>query len=90
MDGRTNSSEEAVRKRVREKEYQVLTELSAALNTLSSLQEVLDNIVTLTEPVAQSSTLTPKDKMASVAVKQEKLLHELHEWRSISDNGSTR
>jgi hypothetical protein len=89
MDDRSNPSEDAVGKRIRQKEIQVLTELSAALNTLTSLQEVLDGIVTLTEPVGQSSTLSlPQDKerMASVAVKQQKLLDELHQWQSTSDN----
>jgi hypothetical protein len=92
MDDRSNSSEESVRKRIREKEVQVLTELSAAINTLTSLHEVLDDIVTLTDPVAQSTSppLRDKDKVASVAVKQQKLLDELYQWQSISDNGSTR
>jgi hypothetical protein len=88
MDVRSNPSEDAVEKRIREKEIQVLTELSAALNTLTSLKEVLDSIVTLTEPVGQPSSFSqPQDKqqLASVAIKQQKLLDELHQWQSISD-----
>jgi hypothetical protein len=92
MDDRSKSSEESVRKRIREKEVQVLTELSATLNTLTSLHEVLDDIVTLTEPVSQFTSPPQQDKhkMASVAVKQQKLLDELQQWQSISDDGSTR
>jgi hypothetical protein len=92
MDDRSNPSEDAAGKRIREKEIQVLTELSAALNTLTSLQEVLDDIVTLTEPIGQSSALSPlqdKNKMTNVAGKQQKLLDELHQWQSISDNVSS-
>jgi hypothetical protein len=93
MDVRLPPTEDAVGKRIREKEIQVLTELSAALNTLTSLKEVLDDIVTLTEPVGQSSTLSqPQDKqnLASVAVKQQKLLDELHQWKSSSDTSIMR
>jgi uncharacterized protein YerC len=92
MDDRSSSSEESVRTRIREKEVQVLMELSATLNTLTSLYEVLDDIVTLTEPVVQSTAPPPQDKhkMANVAVKQQKLLDELQQWQSISDDGSTK
>jgi hypothetical protein len=97
MDDRLSSSEESTRIRIREKEVQVLTELSATLNTLTSLHEVLDDIVTLTAPVGVGQSTSPpppppqdNNKMASVAVKQQKLLDELHLWQSISDSGSKR
>jgi hypothetical protein len=93
MDDRSNPSKDSVGKRIRAKEIQVLTELSAAVNTLTSLQEVLDDIVTLTKPVGQSGIfLLPQDKelMASVAEKQQKLLYELHQWQSTSDNSIMR
>ena len=53
----------------RREENQILTELSATVNTLTSISEVLDDIVA-------SST--------NVAQKQELLLEELRKWKNLT------
>jgi len=62
--------------RLKEKRAQVLAELCATLNTLAGLQQVLEDIVSVTE-VSENGR--------SVASKQEALLEELKQWQSLRD-----
>lgn len=55
---------------------QILKELSALLNTLSSIEEVLADIDRLTSPQGDDS---------SVFVKQQALIDELRRWNSDSN-----
>ena len=61
-----------------EQQEQVLKELSALLNTLTSMEEVLTDIDRLTSP-------NPNAQMSSSSVytKQQALLEELRQWRKI-------
>jgi hypothetical protein len=77
---------EATKVRIREKEAQVLTELSATVNALSSLQEVLDDILALSAPAESSSSSQQDGKNKNVAAKQEQFIKELQEWQGISGN----
>lgn len=61
---------------------QILKELSALLNTLTSIEEVLSDIDRLTSPQGGDS---------SVFVKQQALMEELRQWnleRDVSTRGS--
>ena len=55
-------------------EEQVLRELSALLNTLTSIEEVLLDVERLT---------SPEGGPTSFFVKQETLLNELHQWKNV-------
>ncbi len=59
-----------------DRQEQILKELSALLNTLTSMEEVLSDIDRLTSPQGGDS---------SVFVKQEALIEELRLWNSESD-----
>lgn len=59
--------------RITEKQDELLVELSATVNALSSINQVLGDIVSLT------SLETPD----GVAEKQQKLLAELRKWKEL-------
>ena len=62
-------------------ENQILAELSATLNTLTSISEVLGDIVALTEP---SSGDSGRPSSRSICHKQQLLLKELRLWNNSS------
>jgi hypothetical protein len=61
-----------------DREALILVELGATLNTIQNVSEVLSDILRLTDPSTTSSK-----KGDNVAIKQQKLLKELKEWRFI-------
>ena len=62
-----------------EQQEQVLKELSALLNTLTSMEEVLTDIDRLTSPNPNAQM----SNSSSVYTKQQALLEELRQWRKI-------
>jgi hypothetical protein len=56
-----------------DRQPQVLKELSALVNTLTSIQEVLEDIDRLTSP----------NQPSSVYSKQEALINELQKWKDL-------
>jgi hypothetical protein len=73
--------------KVSSKQAQVLAEMSETLNTLTSLQEVLDDIATLTEPVDVSRDKSGSNDSSngrSVARKMHNLLVELQKWEGTT------
>jgi hypothetical protein len=66
--------------RRREKESLVLQELSLTLQTLQSLSHVLEDIIRLTTSEEDTVDNPSND---NIAVKQQLLLQELHEWKHL-------
>jgi len=70
--------------RIAAKETQVLAELSECVNALTSLQEILDDIVDLTKPVDDDDDDdepdSSKQSNRSVTLRMHRLLKELQEW----------
>ena len=71
--------------RIAAKEAQVLAELSECVNALTSLQEILDDIVDLTKPVdddddGDDEPDSSKPSNRSVTLRMHRLLKELQEW----------
>lgn len=62
---------------IKQKQEQILLELSATVNTLVSLDEVLQDIT------AQTSPDDDDDNPNNIARKQEMLLKELNEWKKV-------
>lgn len=69
--------------RRREKESLILKELSLTLHTIQNLSHVLEDIVHLTTSEEDTADNPSKD---SVAVKQQLLLQELHEWKHLLES----
>ena len=72
------------------KEAQVLAELSETLNTLCSLQEVLKDIVVLTEPVnagvdGSGEGSDSSSGRTSVSLQIHRLLSELQKWEETTN-----
>jgi hypothetical protein len=66
--------------RVRQKQEQVLLELTATVDKLTGLDQVLHDIIQLTELNTDSTTDIDS---RNIARKQERLLEELREWKSV-------
>lgn len=91
-----NDSLQNQQQQQQQREGLVLAELSAVVNTLSSISEVLDDIVRLTNPPSipkksESSPTTtagsrPRNSTntGSIAAKQFLLLEELHKWKDVT------
>lgn len=62
---------------VKRKQEQVLLELSGIVNTLAGIEQVLQDIIALTEEV-------DSDDGRNVAFKQKQLLKELMEWKHVA------
>ena len=75
MDERQRQRRYAHEKKLQDEEHQgrILKELSALLNTLTSIEEVLSDIDRLTSPQGGGS---------SVFVKQQALIDELRQWKA--------
>jgi len=88
-DNSSESPDKSIEKRIRDKETQVLAELTATVNTLSNLHAVLDDIVALTDPGESPHGQQNSQRQKNVAVKQKKLLEELQQWQSLSSGDTT-
>jgi hypothetical protein len=62
--------------RVRQKQEQVLLELTATVDKIICMDQVLQDIIQLTE-------LSSADDGRNIARKQERLLEELRQWKSV-------
>ena len=72
--------------RIRQKQEQVLLELSATVNTLVSIDEVLQDIVALT---TTTNSDDDDSNRTNIARKQEMLLKELNQWKDLTLQPST-
>lgn len=64
------------------REGRILSELAAAIHTLESISEVLDDVMNLTDPNPSHESMNRDTE--SIAVKQLRLLGELKQWSTMS------
>jgi hypothetical protein len=63
---------------IKEKERLILVELSATLNVVNGLEQVLDDILLRT-----SDHIGTDSSLRNVRIKQEELLRELGKWKEV-------